>query len=207
MELEQTEHEQVEALQKWWRENWASIVGGLVLGLGGILGWQYYGELKLNNAAAASKAYETVKAQVSLGKLDTAGTAIAELASEHGGSPYVAQAHFALAEAQAKAGDWSAAESQLRQAIERSSDPALKELAHLRLARALWAQDQAAAALALLDAQAGPAFAPLYAELKGDIAVALEDVSLAKTAYAEALAADYDYIDRAAVQRKLDALN
>ena len=38
MEFEKSDQEQVEALQKWWKENWLSLLGGLVLGLGGILG-------------------------------------------------------------------------------------------------------------------------------------------------------------------------
>ena len=36
MELEKTDQEQVEELQKWWRENRLALVGGLVLGIGAL---------------------------------------------------------------------------------------------------------------------------------------------------------------------------
>ncbi|MEW8396328.1 MAG: tetratricopeptide repeat protein, partial [Candidatus Thiodiazotropha sp.] len=36
----QTEEEQVEAIKRWWKENGTSVIAGLVIGLGGIFGWQ-----------------------------------------------------------------------------------------------------------------------------------------------------------------------
>ena len=207
MELEQSDQEQIEALQKWWRENWMSLIGGLILGLGGILGWQYYGEAKQENAAAASVTYEQLKAQLATGKLEQAQASLTGMQQEFGDSPYVVQGHLALAQAQAEKDDWAAAEVTLRQALELSDDAAIEGLVRLRLARSLWAQGNAEAALAELDAGGDNAYAPLYQELRGDIAAAQGDAETARTAYEQALASDVEYIDRGGVERKLSALN
>jgi predicted negative regulator of RcsB-dependent stress response len=61
-------------------------------------------------------------------------------------------------------------------------------------------------ALATVDMSKAGAYAPLYAELRGDIALSEQKLELAKSAYAEALDGDRDYVDRNAIQRKLDAL-
>lgn len=206
MELEQTEQEQVEALQKWWRENWLSLVGGLVLGLGGILGWQYWGEAQQQNAAAASESYEAIKTKIVINRLDAARADITKLADEHSGSPYVTQARLALAQAQAEGEDWAAAEQTLRTALADTDDKALAGLIRLRLARSLWAQGKADAAMSELNAEAG-AYTPVYQDLKGDIALAQGDTDTARSAYEQALASDAQFIDRNAIQRKLDALN
>ncbi len=206
MELEQTDQEQVEALQKWWRENWLSLVGGLALGLAGILGWQYYGEASLDNAAAASVAYEDVKVKLAMKRLGEAQAAIGNMESAHKGSPYVTQARLNLAAVQADTGDWAGAEQTLRAAAAAGPDAALAGVIRLRLGRTLWAQGKTAEALSELDIQSG-AYAALAQELRGDIAASTGDSELARRAYQSALASNADYLDAADVQRKLDALN
>ncbi len=206
MELEQSDQEQVEALQKWWRENWLSLVGGLVLGLGGIIGWQYYGEAKQSDAAAASMAYEALRGELEQGSLDRAEQAVLSLAQAHQGSPYVAQAYLALAQAKAKASDWVGSEAALRAVKAQKLDDALQGLSDLRLARVLWAQGKIAEAQAQLAAPV-PGFEALYAELQGDLAVSQGDTDAARAAYTLALSQDADYVNRDAIQRKLDALN
>ena len=206
MELEQSDQEQVEALQKWWRENWMSLVGGLVIGLGGILGWQYYGQYQADQASNASQAYEAIKTKLVSDKLDEAQADIAALQAAHGKSPYVAQADLALAQAQADAGNWSGAETSLRSVVDGNADEPVKALARLRLAKVLWAQDKSDAALQLLDQASDNGFTPLYAELKGDIAVSKGDSEAARLAYQSALESPAGYVDQNAIQQKLDAL-
>lgn len=206
MELEQTEQEQVEALQKWWRENWLTLIGGLLLGLAGILGWQYYGEAQKANAAQASLAYEAIRDQLAAEQVEAAIAAAGALAQSHADSPYVGQAYLAIAAKQAEAGQWAGAETALRSAQSDKQDEAMGGLIALRLARVLWAQDKTAEALALL-AEPVDAYAPLYHELRGDIALSQSDQEQARDAYTQALAQDADYLNRDAIQRKLDALN
>lgn len=207
VELEQTDQEQVEALQKWWGENWLSLLGGLVIGLGGILGWQYYGEHRADQAMSASSQFEAIKTQLVTEKLTEAAAGIAALEQAHADSPYVAQAHLAMAQAQAESGNWAAAASALEQVLIASDDPALLGLARLRLARAQWAQGDVTGARASLNADSvAAAYAPLYAELDGDIAYEQGDMDAARAAWDKALATQSQALDRGSIQRKLDML-
>lgn len=207
VEFEKSDQEQVEALQKWWKENWLSLLGGLVLGLGGILGWQYYGDYSDAQAATASTRYESIKAMLASEQLDAANAEIEALVVAHPKSPYVAQSQLALAQAQADSGDWAAAEASLREVIDGQADVAIEGLAILRLARALWAQDKSDQALTLLNEAPENGYGPLYSDLKGDIARAAGDAAAAREAYQAALASNADFIDNNTVQQKLDALN
>ena len=37
-----TDRDQEGALRTWWRENWKFILAGIVLGLGGLAGYNYW---------------------------------------------------------------------------------------------------------------------------------------------------------------------
>ena len=37
-----TDDEQVERIKKWWADNGSSVIAGLVIGIGGLLGWRYW---------------------------------------------------------------------------------------------------------------------------------------------------------------------
>ena len=127
------------------------------------------------------------------------------LQSAHAKSPYVAQAQLALAQAQAEKGDWAAAANTLQQVLSSTDDAALLGLARLRLARAQWAQGEAEAALSTLEQEAG-AYAGLFAELQGDIALSQGDAEAARGHWQAALLAQPQVVDPNLVQRTLDAL-
>lgn len=207
MELEKTEQEQIEALRSWWKENWLSLVGGLILGLGGILGWQYYGDWKHEQAASASERFERVAQLTSAGQLDQAAALLDELNTHNPTSPYVAHARLSLAQAAVEAEQWSDAVSYLQPLVKDTRDPAVTGLARLRMARVHWQQGQLDAALTTLDADMPAPFKALADELRGDIARAKGDVDQARMAYETALASDQDVLDRATVERKLSSLN
>jgi predicted negative regulator of RcsB-dependent stress response len=79
-------------------------------------------------------------------------------------------------------------------------------LAHLRLAQVLWQQNKPDDALKQLDADAGT-YAPLYAELRGDIKLSQGDRTAARGAYQQALQSlGTDAVGRDGLQRKLDDL-
>jgi len=57
MEAFETEDQQVEAIKKWWRDNYKLVILLAVLGVSGILGTQYYRENKIIMGEAASDIY------------------------------------------------------------------------------------------------------------------------------------------------------
>ena len=36
------DEDQAQRLKQWWKENWKALAAGLLLGLGGIIGWDQY---------------------------------------------------------------------------------------------------------------------------------------------------------------------
>lgn len=206
MELEKTDQEQVEQLQKWWSENWKSLIGGLVLGLGGILGWEQYRDYRAMQAAEASAQYDALHTAVEAGDVEAGQQTLAQLKSAHASSPYVAHGQLTLAKALAEAGDWDGAAAQLRAVMDGAKQKPLRELARLRLARVHWAQGDTAMALSTLDADVDAAFTPLFAELRGDIQKAAGDIDAARESYQQALASEVSTLDKSAVERKLNDL-
>ena len=53
-----TDQQQAEKLQRWWKENGAFVIAGLVIGIGGLFGWRQWEDYKLAQAENASAAYE-----------------------------------------------------------------------------------------------------------------------------------------------------
>ncbi len=205
MDFEQTEQEQIEQLRKWWKENWLALAGGLVIGLGGILGWDQYQLWQKQRSVGASETYEAVRAQVDAGRAGEAANLARQLATEQPASPYAAHARFVLAMAAAEAADWKQAADHLQWVIDNPKQAELHNIARLRLARVRWAAGDGEAALALL-ADPEESYAALHAVLRGDIERSMGRLEKARSAYQEALDDGGDSVDRAELQRKLDDL-
>ena len=196
---------QVEQLRRWWRENWIALAAGLVLGLGGIFGWEAWKDLRIAKAEAASRVFEDLKA-LPVDDTERAKALWHALHTDHAGTPYAGQAALVLASYAAARQDWAEAQSKLEWARSHGDDPGLKKLATLRLARVLWQQQQPDKALVLLDVADDDPFASLYQELRGDILFAKGDRDGARAAYEKALKLGPAAASRDGLQRKLDDL-
>lgn len=196
---------QVEQLRAWWRENWMALAGGLVLGLGGIFGWEAWQTARTGKAEQASQMYEDLK-RVPAEDLAKAEPMASALMDDYEATPYASQAALLIASRAAAIGDWARAEKSLRWAREHGNDEGLRKIATLRLARVMWQQQQVDGALALLTVEDGDAFAALYRELAGDIRLAQGDREAARAEYARALESNPAPAARAPLQRKLDDL-
>ena len=197
---------QVEQLRRWWRENWMALAGGLVLGLAGIFGWEFWQDARQAKAEKASHMYEDLKklnAEQSTGAAEIAKA----LQDEYAGTPYAAQGALYAANLFAQQGKWEDARTQLDWAVRNADDASLKKLARLRLARVLWQLGKPDEALAQLDIADDDAFAALYQELRGDIQLAKGDRAAAKTAYEKALQIGPAPASREGLQRKVDDLS
>ena len=82
----------------------------------------------------------------------------------------------------------------------------LRQLARLRLARVLLASGDSEGAITLLDGADGEAFADLYAEVRGDAALAKGDSTQARRAYTQALGNNGSGAGSLLLQMKLENL-
>jgi predicted negative regulator of RcsB-dependent stress response len=219
------EEAQVEQLRQWLRDNWFPLASGLALGLAAIFGWQAWGQRVDGHAGAASHVFEDlVRASEQDHYADCAAMAD-RLVKDYSDTPYAAAAALKLAELAVLDGKLDDAASRLQWVVQfeqspdalarigstlhlrsRAYDPGLLPLARLRLAQVQWQQGKADQALQLLGGDAG-SYAPLYAELRGDIELARGDRNAARGDYQQALQAlDDKAVGRDELQRKLDDL-
>ena len=187
MELEKTDQEQVEELQKWWHENRRALVAGLVIGIGGLVGWEQWQKVSIGNDMAASSAFDDVVRAVDSGNTERADVLLGTMQQEHAGSAYVVDALAARAALAARDGDWETAVKQLSLALDSGPDAAMAGLLRMRLARAQWGAGDADAALATLDAKLPASFETSAWELRGDIEMARGNAEAAREAWEKAL--------------------
>ncbi|QIZ76985.1 YfgM family protein [Ferrimonas lipolytica] len=202
MEHFETEEQQVEALKRFWHEYGKSIVGGAILGLGGLWGWNYYQQDQMQAQEVASSAFEQVLAKAENG--DELTQAVEAFRAEHGSTGYSAMSDLLQARVAVDAGELDKAAPLLERAIA-DLDDTVKPLAQMRLARVQHALQNVDAALATVEAINNSAYEAQREELKGDLLVAKGDITAARTAYQAALAAG-GTMSNPALQMKIDEL-
>lgn len=205
---QRTDEEQVQRLREWVNEYWKPVVGGVVVGLAGVLGWQGWGSHQEQQSRAASGQFDAVTTAVESGDLDAAAAGADALISDYKGTLYASLASLTLAKAYADAERFDDAAETLTWVANYGQDAPTRALASLRLARIQWAQgDTDAAITTLTNSQPPEAFRAPYLELQGDLQNATGDAEAARKAYADALGAmDVNSPARASVDRKLAEL-
>lgn len=186
----QTEEQQVEELKRWWKENGKSVIAGAVLGLalvGGIKGWFQYQQQR---AEGASNQYSGFLMAARGNDLDGAKRLSAYLATEFGRSAYAVFAALEMAKLYYEADQVDAARGQLQWVIEHADDPALRDVARLRLGRLFLDAGDLNSARAISAGAQTQSFAGGFRALDGDIAAAAGDTALARQSYQEAMALD-----------------
>jgi len=190
VEAYETEEQQVEAIKKWWRENYKGVVTILVVGLGSILGVQFYQQNKQMTAEAAAGHYSETLSAAMEKQAEVVSGRTEILKKDFQDSPYASQAALILAKSLADKGELDAAIEQLQWVRNNTKDEALKQIATIQNAQLLAASDKKEQAIQLLsssqvDEKSG--FKAVRLEVKGDILAALGKTEEAKKAYDEAI--------------------
>lgn len=207
MEDFSSESEQWDAVKRWLRENGLWIVGGIALGVAALAGWRLWEERRERIALEASASYEQAIEALSRNDRTRALTLFDQLRTDHGRSPYADQGDLLAARLHVEAREFDKAAARLRGVMDGSPDKELRAVARGRLARLLLEQGKADEALALLPADTKSAFAPRYAEIRGDALLAKGDQAGALAAYRSAReAAEEGVVDRGLIELKIGAL-
>lgn len=197
MSVHLSEEEQLEVLKRWWKDYGRTIIITVVVAVAGYFGYTAWQDQKRQNAEEASEVYEQLLKLVSTepGKVisdadkATASHLAAELKESDGKSMYAHSAAFFLAKIAVQDNKLDAAADELKWILSAKPDAATEQLARLRLARVLTAQQAYTDALAQLSPEPAAAFSAEYAEARGDILKLQGDLDAARTAYEKALAA------------------
>jgi predicted negative regulator of RcsB-dependent stress response len=207
MALDLEEQEQLDALKQFWKQYGTLIITLAFLalaGFAGVKGWNYYQRGQSEQASALFGKLEEAVRKNDVAQIGSLG---AEIIDKYGSTAYGPMAALLLARSNYNSGDVAAAATRLQWAIDKARDDETVALARLRLAGIRLDEKKYDEALALLDAKHAPAFAPLYADLRGDVLAAQGKAAEARAAYKLALEKsppNGNY--RSVVQIKLDAL-
>ena len=183
------EDDDAQRLRVWWKKNGMGIVAGVaigILGVGGFKGWQAYTE---NRALSASDVFQEMLAYDESGAIERASNSAQILIKDYRATPYGDLAYLMIAKLAKQKGDLSNAMEALTNVMTKSKDPAMGQLARLRLSQVkLLAGDlDRAHELATTDDVGG--FESEYPEVLGDVLLAQHKYSDAAEAYDRALQA------------------
>ncbi len=202
-----SEAEQWERAKSWLRSYLPWIVGGVVVALAALAGWNWWKERQDRLGAEASARYEQMTDALQKNDPTRAKAIAAELAKDYPDSPYVDQAHLFEARLAVEANDLPKADSLLRGVMERTKDDQLALVARMRLARVQLAQNKPDDALATLNGAPAGAFEARFHEVRGDVLFAKGDKPGALKEYLAALAsADARSVDTQSLQLKINDL-
>jgi len=170
-----SEAEQWELAKQKARELWIYVVGGVVLGLAGLAGWNWWQDRRETQAETASARYVELIDAFTRNDQTRGLTLLDELKNEYDWTPYPALGSLVAARVHVDANELDKAAASLRFVMDNSHDDEVKMIARLRLARVLSAQGKHDDALALLTVADPGEFAQNIAETRGDVLLAKGD--------------------------------
>lgn len=207
--MHSSEEEQIEAIKKWWQENGAAVIVGVVVGFGALFGWQGWERYQNRQAEAASAIYSNIMQSLEAGNpgnLESIKTSVDDLQQDYAATPYAALGALAGAKAAVERDDAATAKSRLQWVVDNAEQDELANVARLRLARLHIVAEEWDAATKLLNWNYPDSFAAFADELLGDLHAAQGNIAEAREAYNRALSAEVPPQNRDIIQIKRDAL-
>ena len=182
----ETEEEQVEKLKAWLKENGMSIVFGIVIGIGGIGGYNYWQHVQRTTAEEASGHYTRMLEALAANDGETLREHADTLTAEYASTEYALLARLALAKNQVENADFAAAAEELQQVVGSAGQEPLAYVARTRLAAVQIQLEQYDQALSTLTADFPADFVAIVDELRGDALVGQGKTDEAIAAYRRA---------------------
>ncbi len=219
MALDAAEEENIEAIKKWWHENWKQLALLVVIGFPGYFGWQLWQNSQATEAETASDLYE----EVLLLAISEPGVPVTEqeslrildlfelLKADYPSSVYALYGALFAAQQSVNANDLGAAEESLQWMLDNRQDSLFSRTdegliltANLRLGRVILAKGESERALNLVNSIDPKTFEAGFAELRGDIYATMGRIVDARDAY---IAAQEAGSNTEGLRMKLDDLS
>ncbi|MDP2821527.1 MAG: tetratricopeptide repeat protein [Sulfuritalea sp.] len=182
------EQEQLDELKTWWTMYGNLVTGILVAVALAVAGWQGWNWWQRQQAVKASVVFSSLQTAAMQRDAKRARELAGELIDKYSVTAYAGMGALLAARVQVDAGDAKNARVQLAWAAENAKDLGLRELARLRLAAVMLDEKAYDEAMKQLATEPVAAFAPRFAELRGDVFAAQGKIAEARNAYDTALA-------------------
>lgn len=173
------EEEQLARLKTWWDENGTSLIIGVIVLVGGIFGWNWFGDYSDTQRHDATRLYQAYEEAEGEDK----ARLFTQLGDEFPGAALHVFALFDEAKTALDQGNAEVAKERLEQAVSGADDEIMADLARIRLAKLQRELDLASEALATLDEVRSEGYRALVLETKGDIHASRGEVELAHQSY------------------------
>ncbi len=159
------EDDNVARAKAFWNENGKPIVVGVIIGLGGIVGFNYWKSYQQTEGENASVLFDQLRS----GQTDIDMDSVAdELKEKYSSTAYADLAAFSMAKQFVEKNDLEAAAHELNWVMDNSQDSGFQHIARLRLASVVLAQETPDKALEILATTDKGSFESRYHELTGD---------------------------------------
>lgn len=202
-----TDEQQLEEVKRWWSEHGKTVVLGVVLGLGSVVGFTSWRAHVQSQGEALSVRYEQLINTAAMPDHAAAIEQADALIADHPDASYASLAALVGAHAAYRAEDAATARRLLQWAADHGNAFEVRDVARIRLARLLSEDGQHDTAIAQLQQVANEEFAALVAEVRGDVLREKQDPGGARDAYLSARAHETLSTDaRERIQLKLDAI-
>lgn len=187
-----TEEEQIEAIKSWWKSNGRSLVVGIVVAGAIVFGWRTWQDRQAVEAENASIQYQSLIQAVSAlrantnaeGQLQTTAHLVKTLKEDYSDSGYASLAALLMAGVYVDQHANDKALDELSWVIDsKDADAETKDLARIRSARILIAEDKLSDAQTQLSAVKSSTYDAISNELRGDLLAKQSKYAEARTAY------------------------
>jgi predicted negative regulator of RcsB-dependent stress response len=175
--VHKTEEEQEDQIKNWWKENGIQIIGGVVIGIAGIWGWDYYQSHKYAQSIEARDLYLDFS-------VNNNSSTLQNLSENFSDSSYQDEARLLLAKNQIKNFDES---RNTLLSVSNSSNKYLANLAKIRLAKLYINNDNLSEAETILNNLNDESYKGLKFYMQAQISEKKNDLSSAKNLYEESL--------------------
>ena len=184
-----SDQEQIQMLKDWWKKYGATILTGLLVFFVANFSWSFWKNYKQRYTSEASWMYTQMLSALQMKKNEEAQVFGDNLVKNYSRTPYASLAELWLAKEAVEQNKLDTALTQLQWVMQHASNDNLKQIARLRAARILLANNKNAEALNLLQQVDDEGYKAAIAELRGDILLAQDKQKEAIAAYQEALSA------------------
>jgi len=187
MDIYASDEEKGEDIKRWWRENGRSVITGIVLGSALIFAGRFWLTYQQTQAENAAIAYHQLTSLVKEGDDTGADQKNQLLLSDYSATPYAVFSAFEMATQAVNKADYASAKNYLEWVKDNADLSGHVEIARLRLAKLLLAEQSYDAAQALVTESTSDSFSSLFSELQGDIYAVQGQYTDARAAYQSAV--------------------
>ncbi|MDX7988893.1 tetratricopeptide repeat protein [Xenorhabdus sp. 12] len=205
MEVYTTETEQVDAIKRFFVTNGKYLAVGLILGIGALVGWNYWKGHQTNQLYETAASFEKMNKSLASGSKES--IAAAEKFANETNNIYGVMTDLELAKQAVEQNNLAQAEKNLLAASGKAKDGDMQSIANLRLARVQLAEDKTDAALKTLEQVKGKGWMVVVEDIRGDVLAKKGDIAGARAAYSKGLGAEGPQIMKEFMKIKLNNLS